>query len=75
MELAWRNTWEDSDNDYVCYDGDRQVGRVYIHNTGGIINGKWRWFFASSSGVAESRREAMLAVENTYERRWQTKRS
>lgn len=69
MEPGWRKTREDQDKDedYVyIVDGDMK-GRVYIHDTGGLINGKWRWFYSSSEGVTESRREAMLAVEEAYE--------
>jgi hypothetical protein len=69
VDLGWRRTWEDSELDYVFCDGAQNLGRVYIHGTGGLWNGKWRWFFAASSGIAESRREAMLAVEDAYERR------
>lgn len=68
-EPGWRKTSEDQDKDedYVyIVDGDMK-GRIYLHDTGGIMNGKWRWFFGGSSGVSESRREAMLAVELAYE--------
>lgn len=69
MEPGWRATWEDSENDFVFCDGERPLGRVYIHGSGGIINGRWRWFFGALSGTEESRREALLAVEEAYERR------
>jgi len=44
------------------------LGRVYIHDTGGIYDGKWRWFAGTETGFTESRREAMLAVEEAYEK-------
>lgn len=68
MELGWRKTWDDQDDDFVyCDDTGQTIGRVYIQRTGGIFNGQWRWFFAGSSGFAPSRREALLAVEVAYE--------
>lgn len=70
MEPGWRKTREDQDKDedYVyIVDGDMK-GRIYIHDTGGLLKGKWRWFFGGSSGATESRREAMLAVEEAYEK-------
>jgi hypothetical protein len=67
-ELGWRKTADDSEDDFIfCRPGGGMIGRVYLHDTGGIINGKWRWFYSSSQGVTESRREAMLAVEEAYE--------
>lgn len=67
--LGWRKTSDDDENDFIyCKSGGDMLGRVYLHSTGGIINGKWRWFFSSSQGVTESRREAMLAVEEAYEK-------
>ena len=63
MELGWRKTWEDGDEDYVYCDGKQQLGRAYVDQ-----RNNWRWFFAGSSGLAGSRREAMLAVELAYER-------
>jgi hypothetical protein len=64
MEPGWRKTWEDSDDDYVYCDGTgRQLGRAYVDQ-----RNYWRWFFAGASGLAGSRREALLAVEQAYER-------
>jgi DNA/RNA-binding domain of Phe-tRNA-synthetase-like protein len=68
-ELGWRKDQEDQDDeDYVCVVAGQQVGRIYYHSTGGLIGRKWQWFFGASTGVTESRREAMLAVELAYEK-------
>lgn len=64
MEPGWRKTWEDSEEDFVCLDADgRMIGRAYLSPQ--LV---WRWFFAGMTGRAESRREALLAVEQAYER-------
>jgi hypothetical protein len=61
----WRRTWDDSDDDFVYCDAlGRQLGRAYFDQ------GKyWRWFYCGSMGLAESRREALLAVELAYDSR------
>lgn len=66
MELGWRRTWHDiGKEDYALVDAARRhLGRAYIDQ-----RGNWRWFFAGSSGLADSRREALLAVELAYKRR------
>lgn len=63
-DLGWRKTWEEQDDeDYVyCDDSGQMLGRVYFDQ-----GRHWRWFFSSLTGHAESRREAMLAVEEAYE--------
>jgi hypothetical protein len=66
-EPGWRQTSDDPDDYIFCKPGGEMIGRVYLHDTGGIIQGKWRWFYSNSQGVTESRREAMLAVELAYE--------
>lgn len=65
-EIGWRQTFED-ENDYVAYDGDLYVGRVYLVTTAGMAP-YWGWFPAKGggSGKAESRREAMLKVEEWW---------
>lgn len=67
-EPGWCKAYEEAEDDYIFVGpGGDMIGRVYLHNTGGLIDGKWRWFYSASSGVTESRREAMLAVELAYE--------
>lgn len=67
-EPGWAKASDEDENDLIfCHPGGDMIGRVYLHDTGGLIDGKWRWFYSSSSGVTESRREAMLAVELAYE--------
>ena len=69
MGLGWRKTWDDKDDDYVYCDADgEQIGRVYFGHMR-----DWRWFFAGATGHADSRRMAMLAVEEAYERSQITK--
>jgi len=63
MNLGWRKTWDDDDNDFIyCGDSGEMIGRIYYSP-----QGQWRWFFAGSTGRTDSRREAMLAVEEAYE--------
>jgi hypothetical protein len=65
MEPGWRLTWEDSEEDYVYCDGTgRQLGRAYYSP-----QNQWRWFFAGMTGRTDSRREALLAVEQAYQAR------
>ncbi len=64
MELGWRKTWEDSEDDYAFCDATgRQLGRAYFDQSK-----YWRWFYAGMTGLSESRREALLEVELAYER-------
>lgn len=67
MNIGWRSTWEDKENDYSAYTEDgTYVGRVYwleYSNAGS----HWLWFAADGvSGKAQSRREAMIAVEDEW---------
>ena len=65
MEPGWRKTWEDSEEDYsYCDATGAHVGRAYLSP-----QRIWRWFFAGMTGIAGSRREALLAVEAACERR------
>jgi hypothetical protein len=66
MEVGWRKTWDDvDDEDYVFCDGSgRTFGRAYFSP-----QRIWCWFYAGMTGRADSRREALLAVEEAYERR------
>lgn len=68
MEIGWRKTdLGDNENDYVGYDGDQYVGRVYLVTTSGT-EPFWGWFpgKGGGSGKAPSRREAMMAVEERW---------
>ena len=68
MEPGSRKTWGDSDDeDFVYLDSaGQQLGRAYFDQSK-----YWRWLYAGSTGLANSRREALLAVELAYERRAQ----
>lgn len=73
-DLDWRTTWprgdtRHTDDDFVCEDGGRKIGRVYPAQTSahGTI---WKWFAwfpcSPNSGNETARRLAMLAIEDRY---------
>lgn len=69
VELVWRATWEDKNDDFVAFDRGADVGRIYSNST--MADGHfWSWFAwvpgAPNSGKEPSRREAMLAIEERY---------
>lgn len=67
-EPGWRQTSHEDEHDFIfCHSGGEMIGRIY-KDISGLNKGKWRWFFSNSQGVTESRREAMLAVEEAYEK-------
>jgi hypothetical protein len=70
-EIGWRKTFEENEEDYAARDETgAYVGRVYLVSTAGVAP-YWGWFAGKGgSGKAESRRAAMLAVEEAWERRW-----
>lgn len=70
MELGWRKTWEDKDEDYVCLDGEREIARIHWRVEVQNPNLKWAvfmWFRGGQDCSAPSRRQAMLMVEEAYE--------
>ena len=67
-DIGWRKTdLSDNENDFVGYDGETKIGRVYLVTTSGLP-AHWAWFPAKGggSGRAESRREAMMKVEERW---------
>jgi hypothetical protein len=67
-DIGWRKTdLGDNENDFVAYDGEDYVGRVYLVTTAGTA-AYWGFFPAKGggSGKAPSRREAMLEVEKWW---------
>jgi len=68
-DIGWRKTWEDVENDYVGFDGETKIGRVYLVTTSGTAP-YWAAFPAKGGGSmrADSRRVAMLAVERVWEK-------
>lgn len=74
-DIEWRETWPERDlaiekEDYIAaFEGD-DIGRVYQTFTGSRGN-FWMWFawfdVLPHSGTADSRREAMLAIEERFE--------
>ena len=73
VELEWTKTWPDELDleDYVAIDNGVRIGRVY-RLTGAPEWNPDRWFWGGSwprgDGRAPSRREAMLALEEAYQR-------
>lgn len=68
-DIQWRHTDDDLEReDFCAFDGARRLGRIYADS----IRGEkyWRWFpawgGARSGDRCESRREAMLALEDAY---------
>jgi len=70
-EIGWHKTFEESEEDYAARDEHGvYVGRVYLVTTAGV-KPYWGFFPAQGqSGKRDSRREAMLAVEEAWARRW-----
>jgi len=79
LKLRWRHTWDDKDNDYVAetdaYQGS--VGRIYLHDSGGHLNGNWFWAMNAHgpevsrnieplSGYEPSPRRAAREVEKAW---------
>ncbi|TGT76694.1 MULTISPECIES: hypothetical protein [unclassified Mesorhizobium] len=65
--IGWRKTeLSENENDYVAYDDGVYVGRVYLVTTSGTAP-FWGAFFAGGgSARCDSRREAMMAVEEAW---------
>lgn len=70
MDLLWRPTWPDSDNDYSAFGGSTRIGRIYAYSISEHHRG-WKWHIAIHgptpvSGTADSRRAAMVIIEDLY---------
>lgn len=78
----WTYTWPgERHKDYVGYDGDRQIGRIFF-DAAGPTKGLWRWAAGTireaklpgpmpHNGYKPSARLAAKAVEDHYEARMQ----
>lgn len=79
LRLRWRPTWPDKESDYAAealgYDGS--VGRIYLHDTGGNMQGHWFWAMNAHgadisrnigdlSGYEPSPRQAARRVEQAW---------
>ena len=73
-DFTWRSTWPRDDDrhspdDFTGFTDGACIGRIYPVPTAafGIV---WKWFAAyhaiPNSGQCESRREAMLAIEDGW---------
>lgn len=68
----WQRTWADAADDFTAWDGDRNIGRVRLHNAGSARF--WRWHFGvdevdaidSANGSETDRDTACHALEATY---------
>lgn len=79
LRLRWRATWPDREADYSAEAptyGD-SIGRIYLHTTGGNLNGHWFWAFQAhgdevsrnigdTSGYEPSARAAARKVEECW---------
>ncbi len=67
-DFGWRKTWEDSENDYLCYFGEEKVGRIYLNPMN-----RWEINYQHGRGGGtfhtDSRREAMMLLEDEFEHR------
>jgi len=81
VELEWRETWPEEavENDFVAVDNGLTVGRVKRAMRATGVPGSWSWsgtFYEKREdgtdfaprGLCEGRREAMVALEDTYNR-------
>jgi len=79
LRLQWTKTHTDPRDraeDFLCHDGDQQVGRIYSHPKRESTVREWIWstngFLAehrvlmSDRGRAETKSEAARAVEASY---------
>lgn len=48
LKYEWRRTWENSKQDFTCWDGDQNIGRVQLHTTG--PNRVWTWHMGPEEG-------------------------
>lgn len=75
LDITWQSTWpEDEKQDFTAYFNGKAIGRVYPVETE-MHRGNWFWFRmwlaeGSSSGIAGSRRAAMVEIEEAFEKWW-----
>lgn len=50
LKYRWARTWQDRPDDYTAWDGDRCIGRVYLHTTGTMKI--WTWYMSSEDGLS-----------------------
>ena len=78
LNLKWRKTWDDVENDFSAFDPRYtlgEVGRIYQHGAG-PTKGQWFWSLTASGaklkrpahdrGYANSAREAGALVEAAW---------
>lgn len=68
VDLRWQ---PDDEDGYRCLDGETAIGRIRPVPMGQPGDGMWNWFARfhrePNSGREESRRAAMLALEDAFE--------
>lgn len=68
LKLRWPRTWPDVENDYVGIDREsgKRIGRIYLRDKGGLLQGQWSWFFGATTGTEPTAREAAKAIEDLW---------
>jgi len=77
LRLTWKRTHthpQDSKDDFLCFDGELPVGRIYKSHKPGSIDDQWLWFvngvignvFLSGSGKDDDKNVAARACEAEY---------
>ena len=75
LQFKWRKTWEDRENDFSGFDGERTIGRFYLKFVPG--GDKWFWSMQADgtdinrdavtlAGIADTAREAASLIEGNY---------
>jgi hypothetical protein len=76
LRLRWDRTWPDKPEDFVCFDGDNPVGRIYSEQVPGGLAKHWRWFlngflpdrrvYLNQTGYAATKNDAAHEAEDAY---------
>lgn len=73
FSYEWRRTWPDSANDFTCWEGGFDIGRVRLHNAGSAQF--WMWYMGddrpgrllSANGRTDTRDDACHALEAAFD--------
>ncbi|OJU12276.1 MAG: hypothetical protein BGN85_09485 [Alphaproteobacteria bacterium 64-11] len=74
----WRHTWPDKGDDFMGFDGDRKIGRIY-RAAWSPDGGAWCWYwqadgpdidrrYSGSAGTVKTARLAAKVIEDLYDR-------
>ncbi|MGR9245055.1 hypothetical protein [Rhizobium leguminosarum] len=77
IKYKWRHAWKEKPgDDYVAFDGDTQIGRIFRSQVGGVVDNRWFWIVATdgshrldwpSAGYEDSAYVASRRLEMIYE--------